>query len=64
VTVIPLRREPAYTPMGPPGRCMTPGHEDIAKHPARPYPGGLLCKDCLPVRSVSEYRNDNGGDPR
>lgn len=42
-----LRPEPAYTPMGTPVRCMTPGHED---RPARLYPGGLLCKDCLPVR--------------
>ena len=39
--------EPAYTPMGPPVQCMTPGHED---REARLYPGGRLCKDCLPVR--------------
>ncbi len=30
--------EPAYTPMGPPVRCMTPGHEDREGrlYPARP----------------------------
>ena len=46
MTVIALRRKPAYTPSLPPVRCMTPGHED---REARHYPGGRLCEDCLPV---------------
>ena len=51
--------EPAYTPMGPPVRCMTPGHED---REARLYPGGLLCKDCLPVRPRVKTINERGAD--
>lgn len=42
--VIPLHRKPAYTPIDPPGRCMTPGHEDDE---ARLYPGGWLCDPCI-----------------
>ena len=42
--------EPAYTPMGTPVRCMTPGHED---REARLYPGGRLCKDCLPRKTAT-----------
>ena len=49
MTVIALRRKPAYTPSLPPVRCMTPGHED---REARHYPGGRLCEDCLPVAPV------------
>ena len=47
-TVVPLRRkrEPAYTPLDPPSRCQTPGHEG---REARRYPGGRLCPDCLPA---------------
>lgn len=48
MTVILLARKPAYEPMGPPVQCMTPGHGDITRYPARPYPGGLLCERCLP----------------
>ncbi len=43
--------EPAYTPMGPPVQCMTPGHED---REGRLYPGGLLCKDCLPRKTSND----------
>ena len=43
--------EPAYTPMGPPVRCMTPGHQD---REARLYPGGRLCKDCLPRKTGND----------
>ncbi len=43
-TVIPLRRKAAYTPLDPPGSCMTPGHED---RPAGHYPGGWLCDHCI-----------------
>ena len=43
MTVIPLNRKPAYTPLDPPGRCMTPGHEE---RDARHYPGGWLCSEC------------------
>jgi hypothetical protein len=58
-TVTPLRRKPAYTPMGPPVQCMTPGHGDITRYPARSYPGGRLCEDCLP-RTAGDNRNDEG----
>jgi hypothetical protein len=57
-TVTPPRR-PAYTPLDEPTTCMTPGHED---RPARCYPGGRLCEDCLP-RTAGDSRNDEG-DPR
>ena len=58
-TVVPLRK-PAYTPMGPPGRCMTPGHEG---QDARLYPGGRLCDQCI-AASRRAYTNssDEKGD--
>ena len=61
MTVIALRRKPAYTPSLPPVRCMTPGHED---REARHYPGGRLCEDCLPVRSRPGAETPTEGDPR
>lgn len=62
--IIPLARKPAppaCTPMGPPVRCVTPGHDDITEYPARPRPGGQLCERCLP-RTESDNRNDEGDD--
>lgn len=55
MTVIPLRRKPAYTPLNPPATCMTPGHED---REARHYPGGRLCEDCLPVTPLQDGSRD------
>jgi len=44
MTVVPLRRKPAYTPLDPPTRCQTPGHEG---RDARRYAGGRLCDPCI-----------------
>lgn len=61
-TVVPLRRPPAYTPLDPPGRCQTPGHED---REARHYPGGRLCEPCIAASRAAYVNHDNHrGDPR
>lgn len=54
-TVVPLRRKPAYTPMNPPGQCMTPGHED---REARNYPGGWLCTGCIEASRRGHNNSD------
>ena len=61
--ILPLARKPAYTPMGPPVQCMTPGHGDITRYPARPRPGGQLCEVCLPI-APDGRDNHHLGDPR
>ena len=58
---IPPARKPAYTPMGPPVVCMTPGHGDITRYPARPRPGGRLCEECLPM-TAGDNRNERTTD--
>ena len=57
--VIPLTRKAAYTPLDPPGSCMTPGHED---RPAGHYPGGWLCDHCIRAsRRACRSSNDTEG---
>ena len=63
-TVVPLHRKPApaYTPMGPPCQCQTPGHEDISRYPARRYPGGRLCDRCIAPSGRGYRSSDEKGD--
>lgn len=58
-TVIPLHRKPAYTPLDPPGRCQTPGHED---EEARNYAGGELCDPCITASRAAYISSDETGD--
>ena len=57
MTVIPLARTPAYTPLDPPGTCQTPRHKD---RPARSYPGGRLCDECIGKSRAAMNRDENG----
>lgn len=57
-TVTPLHR-PAYTPLDPPGRCQTPGHEHLE---ARRYPGGRLCDTCITASRRGYSSSDKDRD--
>ena len=62
-TVVPLRC-PAYTPLDPPGRCQTPGHQG---REARVYPGGRLCDRCIEksraaYATTGNHRDDHRED--